>query len=567
MGLGVNKYYRVEGDDRLYAQTATSLQAMTPQEESRLSLNDWWSPDLIQNLSSKSELDKIATGILDAGSSRYSQFEINTGGGTQTLNDPAKIESYLGRAPEGSLPTRSEELQSRPELTSFKDPANYPAKPIRNSGESILDFTKRVDTSLQLQPGETLDQYYARLPGSKPGSAVTGQSRVAISPSASQGQSGAYSAPVATSSALRLKEKSEALKEALGLGDAPMLPDIFGSTDQRSLDLARKERDAINKEMEGILAERLAIDAEFRKFQQNAGEGTTEAGRMGITSEEGRKVQEQYDALNRRELVLETKLGNRNAVIKELMANQRQEYADAVDQYNTRFSQALQLYNLFSAEEDRAERGRNELKANASANLDVLMGSIQAQIEAGQLLPGNISAVQRAQIQDLEVQAGLPLGSTLAVLGTLKAGEEKLYSGVDDFGNFVYISKDVNGKISVKKAAGAVPQRQPAGGGNNTTPTPGNTQEQNNRILSSIGLPLTVATSTGGLTQSALNKVVAAGVPLQVAQGIWQNIISGNSLEEIRQGLLGQIGDRSVAYGYLDKFMQSLQGSGSSREL
>lgn len=81
-----------------------------------------------------------------------------------------------------------------------------------------------------------------------------------------------------------------------------------------------------------------------------------------------------------------------------------------------------------------------------------------------------------------------------------------------------------------------------------------------NQVLYDVGLPVTTATSKGLITQSSLNKVVGAGVPLDIANGIWSNIIAGNSLEEIRQGLLKQIGDRDTAYGYLDKFMQALQG-------
>lgn len=297
------------------------------------------------------------------------------------------------------------------------------AKAQRLPGESVADFTSRID---------------------------------------SQSRSGSLSrqATIGTSTALRMKDRAQELKAAFGLGNAPVMPDIFGSTDQRSLNLARQERDAINRELEGILAERLAIDAEFRKFSQNAGEGTTEAGRAGITSEEGRKVQEQYDALNRRELVLETKLNNRNSVIKELMSSQQQEYAMAVDQYNTRFSQAMQLYDIFDREEqrdyDRQMDERDDLRANAKANLEVLSGAIQAQIEAGTL--SEINAVQRAQLQDLETQAGLPLGSTLAVLQTMKPGEEKLWAGVDDFGGFSYITKTPNGEIKVYKSANAVPQ-------------------------------------------------------------------------------------------------------------
>lgn len=373
----------------------------------------------------------------------------------RTIINPSAAELDAQRAS-----NRAERGITTPTVPSSAAQGIGSSNPIRLPGEGIEDFTKRLDApsisqeqyqwnaqELALGGQAGLEAYKSRIAKLQAG--MSGATTT--SP---QGQTGAYtpaSPAVGTSTALRMKERAKSLKEAFGLGNAPVMPDLFGSQDQKSLNLARRERDTINKEMEGILADRLAIDAEFRKFKQNAGEGTTEAGRAGITSEEGRKVQEQYDALNRRELVLETKLSNRNAVISELMRNQEQDYANAVTQYNTQFSQALQLYNLFDKEDD-------ELQANAKANLEVLSNSIQAQIEAGTLAPDQITSVQRSQLQELEVQAGLPIGSTLAVLQTLKPGEEKLYAGVDDFGGFSYITKNAKGEIKVYKSANAVPQ-------------------------------------------------------------------------------------------------------------
>ena len=83
--------------------------------------------------------------------------------------------------------------------------------------------------------------------------------------------------------------------------------------------------------------------------------------------------------------------------------------------------------------------------------------------------------------------------------------------------------------------------------------------------LAEQGLPLTVATSKGELTTSALNKVVSAGVPIDVANHIWANMKEGNSLETIRQEMLTdkkfmqEIG-QELGYKYLDDFMSSLQG-------
>lgn len=73
--------------------------------------------------------------------------------------------------------------------------------------------------------------------------------------------------------------------------------------------------------------------------------------------------------------------------------------------------------------------------------------------------------------------------------------------------------------------------------------------------LANQKIPLTVASSTGQLNTSALNNVVQAGVPINVAKGIWQNILAGNQFDEIRAGLQGQGIDPTI----LDTFVTTLQ--------
>lgn len=387
------------------------------------------------------------------------------------------------------------------------------SNPKRLAGESISDFTNRLDepsSSLDIitdnvtgkqyyrvSPTDTYKPYTGQIPQSTNGldiitDNVTGQQFFRSSPTdtykpysgggqtgapkqtsggtpvsgaqnssggstggssgGAAGSTGGYmpSSPiVGTSASERLKQ----LQKELGIGQPPSIPDLFTNANQKELDRARQDRNSIDTELSQILDERLRLDEEFSKFK-NYQKGLPEAGRIGAISEEERNLQERLNVLNRRELVLETKLRNRNTVISELMGLQKEDYANAAEQYNTKFSQALQLYDIFDKEQD-------EVKQNAKANLDVFSSTLQAQIESGNLNFNQITGIQRAKLEELEAQAGLPTGSTLAVLQTLKPSEEKLWSGVDDFGNFVYISRDTNGQISVKKAAGAVPQRAP----------------------------------------------------------------------------------------------------------
>ena len=331
--------------------------------------------------------------------------------------DKAKLEAEQISGKVSTLSAAEKQgMATPPEATVQQAESFLLASPNRLPSESIEDFTRRIE-------------------GGKAAPAKPEEAPKAVSPA------------VGTSEAERIKERAQAIKEAFGLGAAPSLPDIFTPADRVRLEAARKERDTIQLESEKILEERLALEDEFRQFKATAGLETTEAGRAGAVSEKGRGIQNRMDALNRRELVVETKLRNRNTIISELMGLERQEYSDAVNQYNNQFSQSLQLYNTIDKDED-------EVKTNAKASLDVLAKAYQAQIEAGKFKIESLTAIQKAKIEELEIQAGFPQGVTLATLQALKPTETQLYAGIDSLGNFNVVTKDAKGNISLKRIEG-----------------------------------------------------------------------------------------------------------------
>lgn len=302
---------------------------------------------------------------------------------------------------------------------------------------------------------------------------------------------------VGTSDADRIK----AIRDSLGT--SPTVA-VTSEADKAKLTTAQNERNAINTEMESILAERLKLTEEMKVFKQTSGEGVSEAGRIGMESEKGRALQNQLDSLNNRESVLETKLNNRNSVIKELMDTNRQNYTDAVNNYNTKFTQALQLYTLLDKEDD-------ELKTNAKASLDVLSNTYKAQIEAGKLKIDSLTGVQKSKLNEYELQAGLPQGSTLAMLSTMKPGEEKLYSGVDDAGNFNMITKNPDGSLNYKRIAEVATKKGVING--------------------TDGVP------KGLLNQQQISRLGVVGIDSALAVAITTDILSGMSLDDIRKDL------------------------------
>jgi len=75
-------------------------------------------------------------------------------------------------------------------------------------------------------------------------------------------------------------------------------------------------------------------------------------------------------------------------------------------------------------------------------------------------------------------------------------------------------------------------------------------------ILYNISIPTAVSTEKGVLNKSYYDKAVSAGLDPETVNGLWQNIIAGNTFEEIRQYIKSQGGDPAT----LDTFVQILQG-------
>lgn len=80
--------------------------------------------------------------------------------------------------------------------------------------------------------------------------------------------------------------------------------------------------------------------------------------------------------------------------------------------------------------------------------------------------------------------------------------------------------------------------------------------ENINDTLFSVGLPYTIVSNKGKLTDSHLNKLQKVGIPPQDAQEIMNEILSGKSLDEIREWMRSLGVDPKI----LDDFMTALQG-------
>ena len=252
--------------------------------------------------------------------------------------------------------------------------------------------------------------------------------------------------------------EDKAKELGIDVGERPTPPSgLITPDDLERAGLAKAEVAKINTELETILESRLELEAEFRATKARAAAGVTEAGRLAKVTEKGREVQEELDALNRRELVLETKLSNRNKTINEVAKWMQQDFINATNTFNTQFSQALQLYNLFDSEED-------ELKKDAKANLTALSNTIQEEIDAGTKTFEDMPPSMKRRLEELDVQAGFEPGTTLDYLQAFEKGEKELYKSTDAAGNIYLTSikrdRTHNTQIITKGAAPKAPKEK-----------------------------------------------------------------------------------------------------------
>ena len=234
------------------------------------------------------------------------------------------------------------------------------------------------------------------------------------------GTTSGSSSGVGTSTEARAKEMG------LNLPTPPTAPDLFTTENQAELATLKSERAVIQEEIANLMNEKMIIQEEMQTYSDQQ-VGLPEAGRVGAVAEKGKELQRRLDVLNRRELVLETKLSNRNTVISELMGLQKTEYDNAVQIYKLEYDKAIKTYELL-------DEKASEIKKDSMASWQVLA----KQYEALGLTWDTLGPVRQQQIEALAIQAGMPGMSQY--IGALPAGSTRISTNLvkDTAGNNIY---------------------------------------------------------------------------------------------------------------------------------
>ncbi len=237
-------------------------------------------------------------------------------------------------------------------------------------------------------------------------------------------------------------------------------------------------------------------------------------GRVGVQTQQ---AQEQYDFLSRQLSRKTDDLGAAIGNIKTIMDLTQTDYNNAVQSYTTQFNQAISTINLVQGIQQSQKDDIQKARDNARANLQIFANTITA----GNLSYNDLPADQKANINKMEVQAGLPIGFTAALKEKLDP-KANIISTSENQGQIQVLVKNPDGSISLQTYG-----TKNAGGG--TQAKPGSTEY--------------IAANKSVISQG-LNQVAGSGnnqghVPPQV----WQSAKSAFTNDG-----LGTVSDFNTAY-------------------
>jgi hypothetical protein len=147
-----------------------------------------------------------------------------------------------------------------------------------------------------------------------------------------------------------------------------------------------------------------------------------------------RQGQELLDTLNRRKQTMVDELTTKTNLVNNIMTLKGTDYANAVNEYNTKFTQAIQLQDMLSTEEQRKTAQENVVADNARANTTVMMNLMK---DSGLSLPNMDESFQVSFTKEL-MKAGVSVDAISAFLEaepTLKV--DATTTGYDADGNQV----------------------------------------------------------------------------------------------------------------------------------
>jgi hypothetical protein len=125
----------------------------------------------------------------------------------------------------------------------------------------------------------------------------------------------------------------------------------------------------------------------------------------GRVGEQERNMMERIDFIDRQKARAVNQLATANDAIENIMTFKKMDYDVAKDKYDTEFAQNIKLFDTIKGVAEFESSEEDKEQDNARANLQIIYNSIS---EGGDV--SLIDESQKAKINKLELQAGLPQG-------------------------------------------------------------------------------------------------------------------------------------------------------------
>lgn len=203
----------------------------------------------------------------------------------------------------------------------------------------------------------------------------------------------------------------------------------------------RQEQGIVDDENElnSIRNESALIKEELRKFSATAGEGTSEAGRIGVVSEAERNANFRAEGLALREQNVLDRLNTKNSYINTVIGLGKEDYQTALNNYNTEYNKNIKAIDTYNANLDAQKKDALTAFTTVSNLLkDANMTSLDPSVSS--------------QLDTLALKAGLPKGVFQSVIAATP--NEKILAPVmvdTPTGKDMYFyTQDKNGVPSLK---------------------------------------------------------------------------------------------------------------------
>lgn len=168
----------------------------------------------------------------------------------------------------------------------------------------------------------------------------------------------------------------------------------------------------LNTKLQNFDQEIKSIDTQLLTEGDKAGDLTISQSKINSKRSDLQKeadIRKAYISLERNAVA--TQLNGKIATLNTIMDLTGKDYSNATEYYNQSLDRSVKLYELMSGAETKQQNEQDKVKTQATANLTAIQNLIT---EKG-LKYDSLTPDQQTQIRVLELQAGLPAGTTAAI--------------------------------------------------------------------------------------------------------------------------------------------------------